>query len=206
MRKISFWRYLAVNRKTIFAALACALLAFSMLGCGTTNHLQTITLTSGNATGTFNVKGIGGTLQLIATGNYSSGKTYNLTNEVTYTVIVDPVHYVDAFGSTLVPPCQTPCTVAGQGTLEYSVTGMLTAVQPATCTYVDVAGIIPPSTTAPAPSWALSGDYMVTATFEGITSQPVFVGVASSVGNPSNPALGSEGINNNPDALCGPSS
>ncbi len=202
MRKISFWRYLAVNRKTILAALACALLAFCMLGCGTTNHLQTITLTSGNATGTFNVQGIGGTLQLVATGNYSSGKTFDLTNMVTYKVIVDPVHNVDAFGDTLIPPCATPCNVAGQGTLEYSVTGLFTAVQPATCTYVDVAGIIPPATTAPAPAWALSGDYMVTASFEGITSQPVFVGVASSVGNPSNPALGSEGNNNNPDELC----
>ena len=202
MRKISFWRYLAVNRKTILAALACALLAFCMLGCGTTNHLQTITLTSGNATGTFNVQGIGGTLQLVATGNYSSGKTFDLTNMVTYKVIVDPIHNVDAFGNTLIPPCATPCNVAGQGTLEYSVTGLFTAVQPATCTYVDVAGIIPPATTAPAPAWALSGDYMVTASFEGITSQPVFVGVASSVGNPSNPALGSEGNNNNPDELC----
>jgi len=189
---------LAVNRKTIFTALACALLAFSMLGCGTTNHLQTITLTSGNATGTFNVQGIGGTLQLVATGNYSSGKTFDLTNMVTYTVVVDPVHYVDAFGNTLVPPCATPCSVAGQGTLEYNVTGLLTAVQPATCTWVDVAEIIPPATTPPPPSWAMSGDYMVTASFEGITSQPVFVGVASSVGNP----IGPGGTENNPNEAC----
>jgi len=166
-----------------------------MLGCGTTNHLQTITLTSGNATGTFNVKGIGGTLQLVATGNYSSGKTHNLTNEVTYNVIVDPVNNVDAFGNTLQAP---------PATLTLNKSGMLTAVDPAECTWVDVAGIIPPATTAPTPSWALSGDYEVTASFEGITSQPVFIGVASSIGNPSNPALGSEGVNNNPNALCGP--
>src|SRR6202158_1790019 len=44
MRKISYWRYSAVNRKTLFPALACALLVFSMLGCGTTNHLQSVTL------------------------------------------------------------------------------------------------------------------------------------------------------------------
>ncbi len=37
MRKISYWRYSAVNLKTLFAALACALLVFSMLGCGTSN-------------------------------------------------------------------------------------------------------------------------------------------------------------------------
>ncbi len=195
MRKISFWRYLAVNRKTIFAALACALLAFSMLGCGTSNHLQTITLTSGNATGTFNVVGIGGTLQLVATGNYSSGKTFNLTNKVTYTIVVDPVNNLDAFGNTLQAP---PLTVT------LNTTGMITAVDPAECTWIDVAAIIPPATTAPTPAWALSGDYMVTASFEGITSQPVFVGVASSVGNPDNPALGAGGIGNNPNALCGP--
>ncbi len=195
MRKISFWRYLAVNRKTIFAALACALLAFSMLGCGTSNHLQTITLTAAGDTGTFNVKGIGGTLQLVATGNYSSGKTHDLTNEVTYNIQVDPVNNIDAFGFLLQAP---PATVT------LNKTGMITAVDPAVCTWVDVAAIIPPATTAPAPSWALSGDYMVTASFQGITSQPVFVGVASSIGNSSNLNLGNGGINNNPNALCGP--
>src|SRR6266481_10026422 len=46
MRKISYWRYSAVKRKTLFAALACALLAFSMLGCGTTNHLQSVQLST----------------------------------------------------------------------------------------------------------------------------------------------------------------
>src|ERR1039458_7176174 len=48
MRKISFWRYSAVNRKNLFAALACALLVFSLLGCGATNHLQSIQLSSSN--------------------------------------------------------------------------------------------------------------------------------------------------------------
>src|ERR1700686_4607673 len=69
MRKISYWRYSAVNLKTLFAALACALLVFSMLGCGTTNHLQSITLgaslingvpPSGQA-GFFTLQGNGGT-------------------------------------------------------------------------------------------------------------------------------------------------
>ena len=58
MRKISYWRYSAVKRKTLFAALACALLVFSMLGCGTTNHLQSITLTpAAGGSGLFNIKG-----------------------------------------------------------------------------------------------------------------------------------------------------
>ena len=197
MRKILFGRYLAVNRKTIFAALACALLVFSMLGCGTSNHLQSITLTASGTSGLFNVRGIGGTLQLAATGNYSSGKTNDLTNKVTYNIIVDPNNFLTAYGATLQAPQSNTITVNN--------TGLVTAIEPAACTWVDVAGIIPPATTAPPPSWALSGDYEVTATFQGITSQPVFVGVASSVGNPNNPALpGTEGVNNNPNELCGP--
>src|SRR5712692_8993209 len=88
MRKISYWRYSAVNLKTLFAALACALLVFSMLGCGTTNHLQSITLPpAARRICLFNIKGIGGTLQLVATGNYSSGKTKDLSNVVTYSVV-----------------------------------------------------------------------------------------------------------------------
>src|SRR5258706_4105413 len=88
--------------------------------------------------------------------------------------------------------------------IPWSKPGMLTAVDPAVCTWVDVAAFLPPATTPPPPSWALSGDYMVTATFEGIASQPVFVGVASSVGNPDNPGLSAGGIGNNPNAFCGP--
>ena len=53
MRKISFWRYSAVNRQTLFCALACALLVFSM-GCGSTNNLQSITLCASFVTRTRN--------------------------------------------------------------------------------------------------------------------------------------------------------
>jgi len=184
-----------VNRKTVIAAFGCVLLATSLLGCGGSNKLQTITLTSGGESGTFNVKGIGGTLQLKATGNYSNSKTHDQTNVVTYTIVVDPINNTDAFGFPILAPPQS---------ITLSRTGMLTAVDPAVCTWVDVAAFLPPATTAPPPSWALSGDYMVTATFEGIASQPVFVGVASSVGNPDNPGLSAGGIGNNPNALCGP--
>src|ERR1035437_10662573 len=45
MRKIAFWRYSSVNRQTLFSALACALLVFSM-GCGSTNNLQSIQLSA----------------------------------------------------------------------------------------------------------------------------------------------------------------
>jgi hypothetical protein len=185
---------LAVKRKTIFAALVCALLLSSMLGCGTSNHLQTITLTSSGTTGTYNLYGVGDTLQLKATGNYSSGETHDLTNVVTYTVVVDPVNDVDAFGNLLPAPPQG---------VNINATGMINATDPVLCTWVDVAPVVTVGT-APTPAWAISGDYKVTATFQGITSQPVFVTVASEIGDPSNPALGPAGDDNNPNALCGP--
>src|SRR5271157_2607726 len=70
MRKISIWRYSAVNRKTLFAALACALLVLSLLGCNalqTTNKLQTIQITpSSSDKNGFNLFGKGATVQLVA--------------------------------------------------------------------------------------------------------------------------------------------
>src|SRR5450432_443197 len=138
MRKISFWRYSAVKRKTLFAALACALLVFSMLGCGTSNHLQSITLTSAGSTGTFELKGWGGTLQMVATGNYSSSQTHDLSNVVTYTVTPDGT---DADGFALLAPPQT---------VQFSPTGLFTAVDPAVCTFSNVG-------TVAKPIWVLSG-------------------------------------------------
>ncbi len=182
-----------MKRKTLIAALGCALLAISLLGCGGSNKLQSITLSIGNTSaGFFNLQGIGGTLQLQATGNYSNSKTHDLTNVVTYTIIVDPINNVDAFNNPL---------LAAPQTVKLSPTGLLTAVDPATCTWIDME---PDSTKSP--SWLLSGDYEITATFGGITSQPIFVGVASSGGNPDNIFVNPPLINNNPKGLCGPTS
>jgi len=154
-----------VNRKTFIAALGCALLATSLLGCGGSNKLQSITLGIGGNSGLFNLVGIGGTLQIKATGNYSSTKTHDLTNVVTYSVVPDGV---DANGDPLSAP---PLTVT------MSPTGLMTAVDPPVCTWVN----LQPDPDKE-PSWALTGSYKVTATFEGVTSQPVFVGVASAAG------------------------
>jgi hypothetical protein len=197
MRKISYWRYSAVKRKTLFAALACALLVFSMLGCGTTNHLQTITLGASlvngvpvsSQAGFFSLQGNGGTIQLQAIGNYTNGKTKDLTNMVKFNVVVDPVANVDAFGNLLLSPCQPPqCPSPSappytSGTVEFDATGLITAVDPATCTWVDT------SSDPKKPSWFYVGAYTATVTFEGITSQPLYIPVASSggvatVGNP----------------------
>jgi len=200
MQKISYWRYSAVNLKTLFAALACALLVFSMLGCGTTNHLQSIQLSKSNTSETpmngLNVPGISSTLQLYVWENRSNGQAVLLHGAgVAYQIKLDPNNFLDAFGQVLPAPPQV---------LSLSTTGLITAINPAVCTWVDVARIIPPATAAPPPSWELSGSYDVTATFGGLTTPPVNIGVASAGGNPSNPALGTQGVNNNPNGLCGP--
>ena len=196
-----YWRYSAVKRTTLFAAFACALLTLSLLGCGATNHLQTITLGAslvngaapGSQAGFFSLQGNGGTIQLKATGNYSSSKTKDLSNEVTYTLIVDPINNVDAYGNTLLPPCLGPCKSAAQGTVEFNASGLVTAVDPATCTWVDI------SPDPAKPAWFYSGAYRVTASFQGIQSQPMYIPIASSAGNPVY-----NGVTNNPTGLCGP--
>jgi hypothetical protein len=187
IRKIPYWRYSAVNRQTLFAALACALLAFSMLGCGTTNDLQSIQLSSSNTTesapGTVDLTGEGATTQLYAWGNYSSGKQKlldNLGGSVAYHISITP-NSVDQFGNPLPTP---PSTVL------LTPTGLLTAVSPFICTWENSAS--PPAT---APAWGLAGSYSVTATYLGFTTPPVFVAVASQAG-----------ITNttNPTGACGP--
>ncbi len=180
-----------MNRKTILAALACALLLSSMLGCGTSNHLQSITLQASMINGKpvttqggfYNLDGLGGTVQLQAIGNYSSGQTRDLTTVVTFTMIPDPIADVDDHYIQLSNP---PLTAS------ISSTGLVTATEPAVCTWIDVAQ--PPATT---PSFAYVGDYMVTASFNGMKSQPVYLPVASASGIP-------DSINT--AGLCGPQS
>jgi hypothetical protein len=174
-----------------------------MLGCGQTNHLQSITLgasaINGTATttqaGFYSLQGNGGTIQLQAIGNYTDGKTKDLSNEVTYSMIVDPHYNQNAFGGTLLPPCFGPCQSSSQGTVEYNATGLVTSVEPATCTWLDVG-------TQATPSYFYVGDYQATATFEGITSQPVYIPVASSSGSATYPYP--NGTVNNPTEQCGP--
>jgi hypothetical protein len=173
-----FWRYSAVTRKNFLAALGCALLTISLLGCGGSNKLQSITLGIGGNGGFFNLAGIGGTLQLKATGNYSNSKTKDLTNVVTYSVVADG-NYLD--GTGLHPLNAPPLT------MTLSPTGLMTAVDPAVCTWKNVE-----ADPTKDPIWALTGSYKVTVTFQGITSQPIYVGVASSVGV-------------DPSGTCGPS-
>lgn len=198
--------------KHILAALACALLTLSTVGCGAfkgqTSNLTSITLTASEVNGQppsgqngfFTLTGNGGTIQLSAMGEYSGGTTKDLTHNVTYNVAVDPQYSQDAFGNTLLPPCSPPsCPAPAQppytsGTVEFSTTGLLTAIEPATCTWVDIGPV-------GTPAWFYVGDYVVTVTYQGITSNPIYIPVASSAGDQFY-----QGVENNPTGLCGPSS
>ena len=210
-----------MKRTNILAASGCALLLFSLLGCSTNNHLQSITLNvatvngaaPSSQTGFVTLQGNGGTIQLQALGQYSNSSTPDITSKVTFNVVVDPSNNTDAFGNTLVPPCAvgscpnpTQAPPYASGTVEYSQTGLITAVEPATCTWLDIAPITTSGTT-PTPAWFYSGDYVVTATYGGVTSQPIYIPIASSAGNQYYPISeeGNPNYENNPDGLCGPS-
>ena len=133
-----------MNRQTIFAALACGLLAFSMLGCNalqTTNHLQSIQISSSNTdesvTGTMSI-GINGPvlgpIQLYTWGNYSNGKSVLLHGTgVAYQISIDPdlpaAVYPDGSGEYLL--------AAPPQTLQLSTTGLLTAVDPSACSWLN---------------------------------------------------------------------
>jgi hypothetical protein len=193
--KISFWRYSAVKRKTLFTALACAVLVFSMLGCGTTNHLQSVQLSGSNvtegSTGTISI-GINGSqtgpVQMYVWGNYSNGKSQLLSGEsVVYQMAVttDNPDAVDPISGALYPLDAPPQT------LELSATGLLTAVSPSACSWFNSA--VAPATS---PAWSMVGSYSVTATYKGMMTPPLFVAVAS--------APGVYDKDTNPTGACGP--
>jgi hypothetical protein len=170
-----------IIRKKLAIALSIALAFVSLLGCGTSNHLQTITLSASGASGLFNAKGEGGTLQIVATGNYSSGKTHDLSNVVTYTMTADGLQ-IATLGPTTYSPLPDPPQTA-----TIDKTGMITAVQPFACTWHDAE----PNPADDKPQWFLTGSYKVVATYQGITSQPAFIGIAAAEGD-------------GPKGACGP--
>jgi hypothetical protein len=171
-----------VKRTFSFIAFL-SLLAICLTSCGSTDTLRTIDLTTPST----ELQGIGGTIQLKATGNYAYGPARDLSDRVTYTVVVSPApNNVDISGTPLPTPTTPPQTPQ---TIQIDRNGFITAVPPAVCTFADVG-------TATTAVWVLTGTYEITATFGKITSQPVFIGVASAAGPSAPPANG----------LCGPTS
>ena len=161
-----------VKRTILLATLFVAALFILLPGCGdpAIGTLQSITLTA-STTGTTEVKGEGGTLQLVATGNYTSKGTKNLSGNVTY--VATPLGTDETGGSLPSTSASNPQTIS------VSPTGLVTAVAPFVCTFTNAG-------TVAKPSWVLTGSYEVVATFGTVSSQPVYVAVASAAGSGSN--------------------
>jgi hypothetical protein len=169
-----------VKRTKILAAVTIALSLIAS-GCGTSDYLQSVTVTATSAASsgaTYNIAGWGGTLQLVVNANYHSGKVVPVTNSATYAVTPQGTDYT---GGTLEAP---------PNTVTMSPTGMMTAVNPAVCTWANEN-----TTNTGTNSWVLTGAYQVVATYRGMSSQPAFVGVASAAGQADQPTPGA----------CGPS-
>jgi hypothetical protein len=178
-----------VKRTNILAALLVALSLIST-GCGTSDYVQSIEITSttGSSGGFFNLSGIDGTLQLVTNTVYHSGKTVPVTNSVTYTVM--PVGCQSSQDTS--DPCGAALPPYGPTTVPINPTGLMTAVG-ALCTWIDLPSGTPPALpTPPQYNWLYTGYYQVTATYNGMVSQPVAIGVGSAAGNA-------------PDGTCGPS-
>jgi hypothetical protein len=177
-----------VKRTNILAAVLVALSLIST-GCGTSDYVQSVQLTTNGASsgGFFNLVGADGTLQLEASAVYHSGKTVPVTDSVTWNVTTVGVdgnsgNALPAYGPTTVP---------------INSTGLMTAIV-ALCTWqdqIETTGTGTSKTTGPAnpPVWVYTGYYQVTATYKGMVSQPVAIGV------------GSASSDTSPVGGCGPS-
>ena len=163
-----------MKHRTLLSFSATVLAVLILSSCGTSNKLQTITLSADSASsgsGFFELTGEGGTIQLVATGNYSNTQALDITHRVTYTVT--PVG-TDQFGTPLPAPPQT---------ITVNATGLATAVEPFVCSYTNLG-------TQSSPSWFLAGSYRITASFDNVTSQPVYIGMASAAGGGANGQCG----------------
>ena len=147
--------------------LVTLLAAFALLStsCGTGDKIGSVSITAAGQTGTVNLYGLGGTLQLQVMANYTSGKQIDETNFATYTIT--PQGTDDAGNALPTPPYG----------IELNNTGMVTATANQTgngiCTWYN---LTPTSTTA---SWFFTGDYTIVATYRGFTSNPIYIPVAS---------------------------
>jgi hypothetical protein len=163
-----------VKYSRILAALLGALSLF-MSGCGTSDKIANVSMTVNGTTGVVNLIGLGGTLPLAVHANYTSGKWIDETNYAKYTVTAMGIDVNS--GQALQP---SPATLA------VSSTGVITATDPAVCTWVNLG-------TSTQQAWAYQGWYEITATYRGFTSEPVYIPVASAAS-----------IASNTNGQCGP--
>jgi len=153
-----------------------------MSGCGTSDKIGSVSISAAGSTGTVNLAGLGGTLQLQVMANYTSGKQIDETNFATYTITEEGV---DDNGNPL------PAPPYG---LQLNNTGMLTATADQNgngiCTWTN---LNTSSTATSSPSWFFTGDYKIIANYRGFSSNPIYIPIASGASN--------QAVNN---GQCGP--
>jgi hypothetical protein len=174
-----------VKRTSILATILVAISVFSS-SCGTGDKIGSLSMqVVGSGTGTINLAGLGGTLQLQVLANYTSGKQIDETNFAVFTVTPEGFEATyDSNGDLVIPGPAMPVPPTG---LTIDKTGMVTAVDPGVCSWTNQG-------TLATPGWAFTGDYMITATYRGFTSNPVFIPLSSAAG--AQPGMNGE---------CGPS-
>jgi hypothetical protein len=169
--------------------MATALAMFGLLGCGTTNKLQSVTLTPTGADGFVNLQGEGATLQFKVVANYTNTQGYDQTNKATYAVTTMGNQLVpDGSGGFMEIPLLDP-----PQTVLMSITGLITAKEPFVCSWDDLnypKDRVKDDPSFGKPAWFLTGSYKVVATFKGVDSNPAYVAVASASGNGPNGECG----------------
>jgi hypothetical protein len=182
-------RFCPVKRTHILVTLVAAL-GLLTTSCGKSDYLESLMLTSNGASagGFFNLAGVDGTIQLVATAYYHSGKQIDVTNDSTWTVV--PVGCPSTSDVTGYPSCANGGTTLppySPTTVPINKTGLMTGIAQM-CTWTDAivnTGCPTGQTSCPAspPVWEYTGYYQVTATYRNFTSQPVGVGVGVLVSN-----------------------
>jgi hypothetical protein len=171
-------------KRTRILVSVLVLLVLLTTSCGTGDKIASVSISAAGQAGTINLAGIGGTLQLQVMANYTSGKSIDETNFAKYTIT--PQGTLD----DMVTPLPTP-----PYGIEINGTAMLTATATQSgggiCTWTN---LNTSSTGGTQPSWFMTGDYTIVATYRGFTSNPIYIPVAS--------AASSQPINN---GQCGPS-
>ena len=167
------------STKTLATLLAAVL--FASTGCGVSDRIKSLLVTSTGASnsGFYNLAGVDSTLQLKVFAIYHSGKQIDVTNDSTWSMV--PTGCV--FSGDLNNPCAGPLPAPASDTVTINKTGLMTGIA-AICTWED---LIDTSKTplAPAnpPIWAYTGFYQTTAKYREFTSQPVGIGVGVTESN-----------------------
>ncbi len=165
-----------MKRTLFFATLLLSAIALLTTSCGTGDKINSVSMTVAGQTGTVNLVGLGGTLQLQVLANYTSGKFIDETQFATYKM--------EAIGFEWDNSTPMPAPPLGAA---IDPSGMVTATEPGVCSWWSNTG------TTGNTGWSFRGYYKVTATYRGFTSNPVFIPVASA-------ASGQTGVS----GQCGP--